>query len=252
MKNRPLIFILIALMHMLEPIVKIAYFKMTTPFSLLTIMSNISSIGTAKEIFDFWFLFPIGGIALLGVKRWSYPIFVGVQVYNIYNHLSYEKFTWPYVSDAPFYGSLFLLIVNVFIVIYFSLPDIRKPFFNKAMRWWETRTRYDVKIPIHFSINNPNHLISSEVMNISDTGIFINYRGVIENDTKLIMHLAFGNHHIQINGKKVSDHNYCGQKGIGVQFCFENIWEKLELKSLVRTVAKEDKKKKKAGLHLAA
>ena len=118
MKNRPFIFILIAFFHIIEPLIKLAYFKAITPFSLGTIISNISQIHSFKEVIEFWFLFPLGGLALLGVKRWSYPIFVGVQLYNIYGHMTYEKYTWPYVSEVPFASGIILLFINSLIIIY--------------------------------------------------------------------------------------------------------------------------------------
>jgi uncharacterized membrane protein len=141
MKHKPLIFILIAAFHIIEPLIKVAYFKITTPFSTSTIISNIAQISTAREIFEFWFLFPLAGLALMGVKKWSYPVFVGAQIYSIYSHLTYEQYTWPYVSQVPFVSSLVLLFINTMVIIYFALPDVRKPFFDRSVRWWETRTR---------------------------------------------------------------------------------------------------------------
>ena len=246
MKHRPLIFILIALAHLLEPIIKISYFKFTTPFSFSTIISNISQIHTPREIFEFWFLFPLGGLALLGVKRWSYPVFVGVQVYSIYSHLTYEQYTWPYVSEVPFFSSLVLLFVNALIIIYFAFPDVRRPFFDKSVRWWETRTRYNMRIPVTFSLNNPAELIDSEILNISQSGVFINHKGVLEVGTIVLMNINYKDMSITIPGEVKSQHAFNGERGLGIKFSFTNIWENLYMRKIVKEIGSDLKKIEKA------
>jgi hypothetical protein len=236
MKHRPLIFIMIALAHLLEPIIKISYFKFTTPFSFSTIISNISQIHTPREIFEFWFLFPLGGLALLGVKRWSYPVFVGVQFYSIYSHMTYEKYTWPYVSEVPFVSSLALLFVNALIVIYFAFPDVRRPFFDRSVRWWETRTRYDMRLPVTFSINNPGQLIDSEILNISQSGIFMGHKGVTEVGTIVLMNINYKDMSITLAGEVKSQHSFNNERGLGIRFSFTNIWENLYMRKIVRQI----------------
>ncbi|MCP4914068.1 MAG: PilZ domain-containing protein [Oligoflexia bacterium] len=245
MKKRPLIFIILASIHLLEPIIKILYFKMTVPFDIGTIVSNIWAISSPKEVFEFWFLFPLGGLALLGVKKWSYPIFVGVQIYNIYAHLTYEKFTWPYVSEIPLMSSMILLFVNTLIIIYFSLPEVRKPFFDRTMRWWETRTRYNKVIPITVKINNPNHIYDCHILNISTTGVFIDLREDVEVGTELELSINYKDQAVTLHGKKVSDHAFNNIRGIGVQFEFMNIYEKWAMRKIVRMIAKENKQLEK-------
>lgn len=246
MKHRPLIFILIALAHVLEPLIKISYFKMTTPFTFTTIISNISQIHTAREIFEFWFLFPLGGLALLGVKKWSYPVFVGVQVYSIYSHLTYEQYTWPYVSEVPFVSSLALLFVNALIIIYFAFPAVRRPFFDRSIRWWETRTRYHTRLPLTFSLNNPTQLIDAEILNISQTGVFINYKGVLENGTILLMNISYKDMNITVAGEVKAQHAFNGERGLGVRFSFNNIWENLYVRKIVKEISRDVKKMEKA------
>lgn len=246
MKHRPLIFILIALAHILEPIIKITYFKLTTPFSFGTIISNISQIHTLREVFEFWFLFPIGGLALLGVKRWSYPIFVSVQLYSIYSHLTYEQYTWPYVSEVPFFSSLVLLFVNALIIIYFAFPDVRRPFFDKSVRWWETRTRYNMRLPMTFSLNNPGEIIDTEILNISQSGVFINHKGVLDVGTVVLMNINYKDMSITLAGEVKSQHAFNGERGLGIKFSFINIWENLYMRKIVKEIGKDLKKIEKA------
>jgi hypothetical protein len=242
MKQRPLLFIFLATLHLIEPVVKLIYFKAITPFSFSTIISNITAMKGPLQLFEFWFLFPLGGLALLGVKKWSYPLFVGVQVYSLYSHITYEQFAAPYFSEIPFFSSLFLLVLNILIVIYFSMPDVRKPFFDKKLRWWETSTRHDIRIPMTVSIINPDILHDCEIINISRSGIFANFRGVIDNGHVITMNITWKDYHITLKGTKVSNHTVEGERGIGVHFKFDNIWEDLYMRKMVREVAKTLKK----------
>lgn len=244
MKQRPLLFIIIGILHLLEPLIKLFYFKVTTPFEVSTILTNISKIGPV-ETFEFWFLFPIGGLALLGVKKWSYPVFVSVQAYSIYTHIFYEQFTWPYVSKVPFYSSIVLLAINLVIIAYFFLPSVRKPFFDKSMRWWEHRKRYNFKLPCTVSILNPDDLHDCDVLNISLSGAFINYNGVVEVGQRFTINLSYLENHISVESEVVSAHSFTGERGVGVKFNFKNIYENLQMRKIIKEVNKASKKQEK-------
>ena len=244
MHKRPLIFIIIGILHVIEPLVKILYFKLTTPFALSTILTNISNIDHPRAFFEFWLLFPIGGIALLGVKKWSYPIFVGVQFYNIWSHLNYESFTWPYVSEVPFFSSLALLVINIFVIIYFALPDVRRPFFDKRMRWWETSTRYQIRIPIHVVLGNGEE-VPCDIINISRSGVFINLNRPLEIHQIVTLKFKYQEFDMSIKSKNMSNHSVAGINGHGLQFEFENIWQNIEMRKVVAEIKNAIKQQEK-------
>ena len=243
MKHRPLPFVILAILHLIEPLLKIAYFKATTHFPVMEIIENISHLNATRAVFEFWFLFPIGGIALLGVKRWSYPVFVSVQMYSIYSHLSYEAFTWPYASSTPQWPSLFILACNVAMIIYFLLPEIRKPFFNKEDRWWEHRERYSIRIPCSYTLSSGNALKDAEVLNISHSGAFITLPEAEEIcGEKMIINITFLNDNICLNAKVISYHEFDDELGFGVAFQYDNIWEKLYMTKIIKMISKAAKK----------
>ncbi len=240
MKKKPLLFITIATLHFIEPLIKILYFKATTPFSYTTILSNIFSISGPKELFEFWLLFPIGGLALMGVKKWSYPVFVGVQVYSIYSHLTYQSFNWPYVSQIPFLSSLALLVINILIIGYFLLPSVREPFFNKGMRWWETKTRFHCHIPCLATLFS-QRTAECEILNISETGAFLNVRDFVEIGSMIQLDFKYNEHIIKIDAHIASHHSFNHEKGLGVRFKFNNIWEHLAVRRMIKAIAKDIK-----------
>lgn len=244
MKHKPLLFIIIGILHLIEPLIKIAYFKATTPFGLDTIISNISAIGT-RELFEFWFMFPLAGLALLSVKRWSYPVFVGIQIYSIYTHLTYRPFTWPYVAQVPFYSSLILMAINMGIILYFALPAVRRPFFDRSVRWWESRTRYHLHLPCSIALGNPDILHDCDILNISLGGAWLNYKGVIEDGTVMTLNISYADMAMSVRAVKVHDKTFQAQRGIGVRFQFQNIYENLHMRKILRAVKKAAKEQER-------
>jgi hypothetical protein len=243
MKNKPLIFIILGIIHLIEPLFKLIYFKATTRFPMTTILENVTQMSGAREVFEFWFLFPIGGLALLGIKKWSYPVFVSVQAYSIFTHLSYESYTWPYVSSTPQWPSLVILSCNITMIIYFLLPEIRKPFFDKDMRWWEHRERYTLRVPCSFSSYQNNSLQDAEILNISLSGAFVSIdNNLFKQGDRLTINLTFIDENISLRARVVSIHSFDSAKGVGVMFEYETIWEQLEMSKVIKKISKASKK----------
>ncbi|MFT6069216.1 MAG: hypothetical protein ACJAT2_000307 [Bacteriovoracaceae bacterium] len=248
MKKKPFIFIALGLLHIVEPMFKMLYFKLHTGFDWAVVATNILAVKSPIDVFHFWLLFPIAGFALISVKKWSHPLFVGIQAYSLYIHLTYEKFTWPYVAETPFLGSLILLSLNAIMIIYFLLPHVRKPFFDKDVRWWEHHRRYNKVFPCTFSIVNPNKLIDAYALNISLSGAFINHQGIVEDGQHMMVNLSFDNVYLSIKAEKVSNHAFGGSMGMGIQFIYESYWDRIKMKRLIKAIAKANKFEEKIAL----
>lgn len=245
MKNRPLLFIILGFLHIIEPLLKLTTFKVMTGFPLETILGNIRHGPYGVwGFFEFWLLFPIGGLALLGVKRWSYPLFVGVQFYSFYSHITYKRFSWPYYSEVPHSASLLILFMNALIILYFLLPEVRRPFFERDLRWWEHRERFNLAIPVSFTGMDPNLVKDAHVLNISLSGAFLNYRGPEQVGEKLRVNMTFEGLHISVDALIVSEHIFDGQKGIGIRFKYQNIWENLHMRQILRSISKASRREK--------
>jgi hypothetical protein len=240
MKQRPLLFIILGILHLIEPLSKILFFRINTHFPIDVILSNVLQISGLREIFEFWFLFPIGGLALLGVKKWSYPVFVGVQAYSLLTHLTYKAYTWPYVDQVPQWPSLVLLMCNIGIIIYFALPDVRRPFFDSSIRWWEPKERISLKLPCTLNLNIENKLIDAEILNISHSGAFIKYDERIENLQSITVNICINDMALSLKSVIISKHSFKGQQGLGVKFVYTNIWENLYMRKMIKAISKDD------------
>jgi len=220
------------------------YFKVNTGLAFETILSNIFQMGHTLKLLEFWFLFPVAGLALLSVKKWGYPIFVGIQVFSIWQHLTYDSYTWPYVTKNPHFFSLIILSVNVMVILYFLLPDVRRVFFEKELRWWEQRMRFNVPIQVCFSKGDPDKLFDAKVLNISHSGAFMAYTPrTIEVGDLIRVVINFGAESLELESNVVSRHKFRGTEGVGIKFNYQNIWEKLAMGRIIKQVAKEAKKR---------
>ncbi|MCO4794262.1 MAG: PilZ domain-containing protein [Bacteriovoracaceae bacterium] len=242
MKNRPLLIVLLGVLHLLEPIFKVFYFKTKTHFDLVTILSNLTyvEISSLKGLVDFWLVFPIAGLALLSVKRIAWYFFISIQFYSIITHLTYQRFAWPYFAEVPFFSSVFLLIMNFILIIYICLPEVRMLFFEKSNRWWETRTRYAFTLPIKLWHTNPEKLEQACLLNLSETGALIRFNRDIDLKEFVHLEISFQDIKVQVKGLIVRDDFRSGQKSYGIKFVYDTpvSINKFKLKKIVRELHK--------------
>lgn len=240
MKKRPLLLVVLATLHFLEPLFKILFLKLQTGFEWGVIFDNIFSISSGKAIFEFWFLFPLAGSAIIGARKWSYSLFVAIQCYSVYAHLTYQKFTWPYVAETPFISHTLLLVFNLLVIAYFLLPDVRRIFFEPGLRWWETPTRFYSDLPCAVTFGDSNNLVDVKIKNISRTGCFIGYMGEVVEGQPLTLHLTYGKYDIKLAAQVVRQSEFQGQTGIGVKFNYQNIWDMFTLRRMLGEIEKSE------------
>lgn len=250
MKHKPLVFIVLGLLHFCEPLFKVMYFKLNTGLEFETIMSNIFQMGGTFKLFEFWLLFPLAGLALWSVKKWGYPLFVSIQAYSVWQHLTYDSYTWPYVTKNPHFFSLIILSFNIMVILYFLLPDVRRPFFDKEMRWWEHRMRYNIPINACFTKGDPNKIFDVEILNISHSGAFMAYDSWnIEVGDLIRVVVSYAGESLELESHVVSRHKFNEQEGVGIKFNYQNIWQQLTMARIIKHVAQESKRRQAQELN---
>ncbi len=234
MRNKPLIFQLLSVLFLLEPAIKILYFKASTHFDFAIIMSNVFSRSGFREVFDFWLVFPIAGVMLWKLRKWTYFAFLAVMAYLIFSIFTYEKYTWPYNSDSPLFYHYFVIVLTIFTVAYFLVPDVREPFFNRKIRWWETKPRYRTLIPAKITGNKIT--FQSEIVNISQTGAFLQDNNHLSPGD--VVSLTFESEGLQMEMpvKVVSRHVISSTPGVGVQFFPTSLSQKIQLFRLISRI----------------
>jgi hypothetical protein len=216
MKNKPYIFTLLSIFCLVEPIIKVLYFKAATDFDFMVIIANVMARNTFREVMDFWLVFPIAGVLILKLRRFTYFAFMGVLLYIIHNIVTYEKYTWPYNSEEPFIYNKIVALMAMCVFVYFLSPRARQPFFDRRVRWWEPKTRYTVNM--NCKLDDGHLCFPSTIMNLSKTGAFITYSPYLRVGDKVQMEFNFLSNVISLPVEIMNEHSILGQKGFGIKF----------------------------------
>lgn len=234
MKNKPIIFTILSILCFIEPLIKILYFKAATHFDFFVIVSNLMTKTSFRDVFDFWIVFPLAGILLIKLRRWTYFSFMALLAYVIYNIMTYEEYTWPYNSDAPFMYHYVVVGVGTVVFFLFLMPGMREPFFDRRVRWWEPKTRYPVNIVC--SLKNDSLVFNSEILNISLSGAFLKESDFLKEGERLNMEFNFLGKRITLPIEVVHHLNLKDKKGYGVKFVFHSFRQSLQLSKIINII----------------
>jgi hypothetical protein len=234
MKNKPLIFTMISILCVIEPLIKILYFKAITHFDFMVIFTNLFARDSFRDVFDFWLVYPVAGLLLIKLRKWTYFAFMTLLAYIVYNIMTYEKYTWPYNSDSPFMYHYVVVIMAVMVFMAFLLPGIRDPFFDRRLRWWEPKARYPVGI--NCSLKNDSVIFNSEIINISLSGAFLKDSSFFKVGDKLDLDFKFLGSEISLPVKVVHKHTTTGRNGCGVEFCFKSFKQNVKIAKIINVL----------------
>lgn len=184
------------------PLVVLAVFQLLTP--LFNILFNAWFLHVSPQIVTLWLfqrptleifealaLMPIAGISIYLMKRWSYIVFFIALIWSTLGNLRY----WDYaINTLPHLSLIMMMALNLGLVTYFLLPAVRITYFNPKVRWWESKPRYPLQLPIKISKQTPSGTpehgphypwqFQGTVQNISESGIFLQYKeGLALNET---------------------------------------------------------------------
>jgi hypothetical protein len=239
MKNKPFIFTIISLLCLVEPVIKILYFKAITHFDFVVIMSNLMARDSFRDVFDFWLVYPLAGMLLWRIRKVTYFAFMSLLIYIVYNILTYEKYTWPFNSDSPFIYHYIVVVMSIMVFITFLFPKVREPFFDRRVRWWESKTRYQVNIACH--LKNEHLVFPSEILNISGTGAFLKDSAYFNYGDKLNLEFDFLGTQITLPVEVINRHTVKGQNGYGVKFNFKSFRQNVQVSKIIGVIKRSSK-----------
>ncbi len=225
---------MLSIFFLLEPAIKILYFKAATHFDFYTIFENVLSRHSFREIFDFWIVFPVAGVMLWKLRKWTYFAFLAVMSYLIFSILTYEKYTWPYNTDKPLLYHYFVIAITLLTIAYFLAPTVRAPFFNRNLRWWESKPRYRITIPAKVTGNKIT--FQTEIINISQTGAFLKDNNLLAPGDVISLSFESEGLMMEVPVKVISRHVIADTPGYGVQFFPTSISQKFQMVRLISRI----------------
>jgi hypothetical protein len=236
MKNKPLIFTVLSILCLIEPLIKILYFKAITHFDFVVILANLKARDSFIEVVDFWLVFPIAGLLITRLRKWTYFAFMGVLAYINYNIFTYEKYTWPYNSETPFMYNYVIALMTVAIFLYFLSAKVREPFFNRRLRWWEPKTRYCVQIIC--KLQSSNLTFPSQILNISQTGAFVEESKYMKVGDELNIEFNFLGQEISLPVEVIHKSLNNGVSGFGLKFKFSSFRQSVMMMRVINVMKK--------------
>ena len=233
MQYRPLPLIILGVLHILEPIGKILYYKFFLAHLSDRIFLNIFNLPFI-ELFTWLALFPIAGIAILAVKNWSLPVFLLVETYVVYSN--YSVFKLMYLRGHYFDLALLLgfSILNILVVTFLLVPAVRIYYTDPKLRWWEAFPRYAVNIAAKLE-----GFGATKIHDMSKSGVFVDAKeGLKEGDILPLSFETNGNRY-KLNGKVIAFFSKGAINGMGIQFFGISNHDKKVIARLIRSWEKE-------------
>jgi hypothetical protein len=113
----------------------------------------------------------IAAFAIYAFRVWSYLLFFGICAWTIgENFATYFMHKHQGISMGWVMGAQAL---NLIVVSYFLFPGVRATYFNRRLRWWETRPRYKVSVDGTFGASAEK----CEILDVSVGGVFLRSLG---------------------------------------------------------------------------
>ena len=217
--RKPWSIIILAFIQLLTPVSDIllgAIRYKVTPWRFLEGVVHAHQWHQLVEIFA---LAPLAGLAVLAVRWWSYPIFLGTLFWTAASNYM----VW---RDHPESVSLALLFacygLNILFVSYFLIPSVRQVYFNPRIRWWETKPRYFVEMPASVKIKGKEKACT--ILNISEGGSSVETSTKIAPGTPISLRFTCFNREFHVGGEIVYQLKPSTQTAkkytYGVQFVF--------------------------------
>lgn len=236
MKNKPLIFTVLSVLCFIEPLIKVLYFKAATQFDFVVILGNLQTRNTFMEVVDFWLIFPLAGMLIMRLRKWTYFSFMAVLAYINYNIFTYERYTWPYNSETPFMYNYIIAMMSVGVFVAFLFPKLREPFFDRRVRWWEPKTRFNVHINCKLQSNNLT--FPTMILNLSQTGAFVQDSKYMKVGDQLMMEFNFLGETISLPVEVVNKHSIHDKVGYGLKFKFKTFRQSVMMSKVIKVLKK--------------
>lgn len=212
MKRKPWPLIVLALLHFIAPLGNIIANSILANVSITTFVKALFHPDELVRTLIFLGIPILGGILIYICKKWSYYLYLILLVVPFaYSYMSWR--TEPTIELGIYLIAFYL--INLLVVGYFVLPQVRQVYFDPRLRWWETKPRFKAEFETTFTWVDQQG--RGEIKNLSEGGLFIetdmklNTRGRIDIDFK------YKNQSYTLKGEVVYSKNANGRYGYGVR-----------------------------------
>lgn len=213
MKTRPWPLVVLAFLQLMAPIGNILLSAWLSKMEPMDYTSTLFQMPPAV-ILSFFAPMPIAAFAIYKMRKWSYPLFSGAILWEMgATYLEWKS----HPGAVPTSLVLALYALDLAIVGYFLLPSVRKVYFDRRIRWWETRPRYEIALGARVDQNACE--ADCIVQNISEGGAFVTATTPLSTHKTVFLRFSILTLHYELEGKIVHARTVnLGQHGYGVEF----------------------------------
>ncbi len=232
---------MLAILHILEPIFKIGFHSFVnniSPFVLFQFELDHSTILTFIEEIA---LFPVAGILILLIRRWSYFLFLFIEAWIIFINARSVIALYENGQYVMFYSAVLITLINLLIILYFIFSTVKNSYHDPRLRWWESTPRYSVICKCKMSRVKYENFFETESINISESGILLKNISDFDAGQKVEMEMTLLSDSFFLRGDIVHKTTLPGNAvyGLGIKFVDLTSVQKTALRFKMRELEKK-------------
>lgn len=215
MRRRPWSLIILAVFHFLAPVGNIVFNAVISKKDISEYFQMaLSSAYLSKN----WIMIVtpiIAGLAIYACKKWSfYAYLLSITVLFVFGYFGFLSKDGS-LGFGPLIGAY---LVNISVVMYFLVPAVRSVYFDRRMRWWEIKPRYNCDYQAKWQFEDNDVIHPGVVGNISENGLFLKSEIMPRDQDMVLIEIPFKNQVATQFLGQVIFHKTAGKIGFGVQF----------------------------------
>lgn len=211
MKHKPWPLIILALLHFFAPIGNIIINSILANITIGTYIAALFQTDELIRTFIFLGIPIIGGILIYICKKWSYYLYLFLMIFPFY----YSYISWhaqPSLELGIYLIAFYL--INLLVVGYFILPQVRQVYFDPSLRWWETQPRFKTEFETHFTWVDQKG--RGDIKNLSQGGLFIETDMTLNTMARIDINLKYNDQSYMVKGEIVYSKPSGGRNGYGI------------------------------------
>jgi hypothetical protein len=211
MKRKPWSLIVLALLHFFAPLGNIVANSIFANVTIETYVKALFHPGELLKTFIFLFIPILGGILIYICKKWSYYIYLLLMIFPFaYSYMSWQS--QPTIELGIYLVAFYL--INLLVVGYFILPQVRQVYFDPRLRWWETKPRFKAEFETAFTWVDQKG--RGEIKNLSEGGLLIETDLKINTMGRIDIDFKYKEQNYALKGEIVYSKNSNGRFAYGV------------------------------------
>jgi hypothetical protein len=233
MKRKPWPLIVLALLHFLAPVGNIIANSIFANVSVAVYLKALFHHDEMIRTLIFLFIPILGGILIYICKKWSYYLYLVLMVFPFfYSYMSWQS--QPSIELGIYLIAFYL--INLLVVGYFILPQVRQVYFDPRLRWWETKPRFKAEFETGFTWVDQKG--RGEIKNLSEGGLFIETDMKMNTMGRIDIDFKYKDVMYNLKGEIVYSKNSNGRHGYGITL-IGNETQKEMVKRLIHSMSEQ-------------